>query len=185
MSWRVPSGTGKRNKSPGQDGIRHEFFVKVWDFAKQDLLDVVNDMYFHRLTDAQKSGKIVCLPKKTDPMGPAEYGPLTLLNIDYKLLTRITSNRIRPWLYDILHNQQYSGRHGAPILQAVASLRDIIAYAEISNTPVCVLTLDFQEAFNMVSHSCIYMHYLNNIILVRVLYGGFNVSITMLRPQSK
>jgi hypothetical protein len=31
---------GKKNKSSGQDGVCHEFFASVWDFARQDLLDL-------------------------------------------------------------------------------------------------------------------------------------------------
>jgi len=53
-------------------------------------------------TDAQKSGTLVCLPKKADPGGPDDYRPLPLLNADHKLLTRIIANRLQPWMSDIL-----------------------------------------------------------------------------------
>lgn len=45
--------------------------------------------------------------KKFDPLSPEVYRPLTLLNADYKLLTRNIENRLRPWMEDILHHIQY------------------------------------------------------------------------------
>jgi hypothetical protein len=57
------------------------------------MLDVMNLVYMNgSVTDALKRGTVVCLPKKPDPGGPEVYRPLTLLNADYKLLSRkITS----------------------------------------------------------------------------------------------
>jgi hypothetical protein len=45
---------------------------------------------------------------------------------------------------------------GASIIQAVATIRDIIAYTEIMNVPVCLLSLDFKDAFDRISHSYVY-----------------------------
>jgi hypothetical protein len=53
-----------------------------------DMLDVMYHMYVNGLvTDPQKSGILVCLPKDADPGGPDDYRPLTLLNAEYKFLT--------------------------------------------------------------------------------------------------
>jgi hypothetical protein len=101
---------GKRNKSPGPDGINHEFFTKEWDIIKEDLKDIMNDRYINgSISDSQKHGYIVCLPKNANPMSPDKYRPLTLLNTDYKLLTRITANRFQPWIDNILHHNQFCG----------------------------------------------------------------------------
>ena len=98
---------GKTHKSPGQDGICHEFYKMTWEIIKHDMLDVMNHMYKHGSeTDAQKRGTIVCLPKKVDPGGPDDYRPLTLLKADHKLLTRIIANRLQPWMSDILQSSQ-------------------------------------------------------------------------------
>lgn len=99
---------GKEHKSPDQDGICHEFLRRMWDVIKQDMLDVINHMYMEGMvSDVQKHGKIVCLPNKFDPVSPEDYRPLTLLNADYKLLTRNIQHRLRPWMEDILHQIQY------------------------------------------------------------------------------
>jgi hypothetical protein len=89
-------------------------------------------------------------------MRPEEHRPLTLLNTDYKLVTRIIANRLKPRLQDVINRQQYSGRMGAPITQAVATLREIIAYGEMSRSQICLVTLDFKQAFDRISHSYLY-----------------------------
>jgi len=35
---------GKRHKSPGPDGIYHEFFKQMWDIFKNDMLDIINNV---------------------------------------------------------------------------------------------------------------------------------------------
>jgi len=56
--------TGKLHKSPGYDGICQEFLNKTWETTKEDLLQIVNEMYSDELiSDYQKFGIIVCIPK--------------------------------------------------------------------------------------------------------------------------
>jgi hypothetical protein len=45
---------------------------------------------------------------------------------------------------------------GNNILDAVASIRDTIAYVENNNIPMCLLTLDFQNAFDNISHDYLF-----------------------------
>jgi hypothetical protein len=103
-----------------------------------------------------KIGTLVCLPKKANPAGPGDDVPLTLLNADHKLLTRIIANRLKPWMSDILQSNQHSGRQGNTIFEAVAAIHDIIAYTEVHNESVCLLTIDFKDAFDRISYSYLY-----------------------------
>jgi hypothetical protein len=94
---------------------------------------------------------IVCIPK-TRPSPTSDYRSITLLNTDYKILARIVANRIRPTLEDLLHPSQFCGRPGNTIFEALASLREAVAVAEVKKKPLCILTLDFTDAFDRVSH---------------------------------
>jgi len=38
----------------------------------------------------------------------------------------------------------------------VAAIQDAVAYAEVSNTPLCVLSIDFKEAFDNISHTYLF-----------------------------
>ena len=80
----------KRNKSPGLDGITAEFYLRFWDAIKQKLLKVYNQSFDLGIVPASlRTGVITLLEKKgKDRVDVANWRPITLLNIDYKLLTK-------------------------------------------------------------------------------------------------
>jgi uncharacterized membrane protein YhdT len=84
---------------------------------------------------------------------PTDFRPITLLNVDYKILTKILANRLRPLIAEHLKKNQFCGVPGNTILDALATVRDTIAMAEIKKTPMCLVSLDFQEAFDRISHT--------------------------------
>jgi len=108
-----------------------------------------------KLTEQQKRGVVVCIPK-TRPNQPSDYRQITLLNTYYKILARIVANRIRPTLEDLLHPSQYCGRPGNTIFEAIASVREAIAFDEVKRKPLCILTLDFKDAFDRISHTYLF-----------------------------
>jgi len=61
------------------------------------------------------------------------------------------ARRLRHVLKDHLHTSQFCGVPGNSILEAASLVRDAIAYSESSGPRLCVLTLDFQHAFDRVS----------------------------------
>jgi len=75
------------------------------------------------------------------------------MHTDYKLFTRIIANRLRPWLAGILQPRQHCGLPGNTVFDAVATVRDAVACAEAAGISLCVLTIDFKEAFDKISHS--------------------------------
>ena len=78
---------------------------------------------------------------------------MTLLNTDYKLLARIITNRLRLWMPYVLQPSQFCGINEGTVFEAIATVRDAVAYANATRTPMCVLTIDFKEAFEKISHS--------------------------------
>ena len=81
---------GKSNKAPRCDGINTDFFKIMWNAIKSDLLCILNEMLIAgTITDDQKKGLMVCVPKRNDPRRLQDFRTLTLLKADYKLLTRI------------------------------------------------------------------------------------------------
>jgi hypothetical protein len=145
---KVAVWNGKRNKAPGLDGIPTDFFLLAWDTVKTDILSLVNEMYHSdSLPALQKRGVVVCVPKI-----PRRTRFLTLLNADHKLFARILAARLKPWLSSLLHPSQYGGVGNTNILDALATIRDTIAEAEFSHHPVCLLSIDYKEAFDRVAH---------------------------------
>ena len=51
---------------------------------------------------------------------------------------------------------QYCGVPEHSILDAVSKVRDLLAQHETMGTPICILTLDFHNAFDRISHAYVF-----------------------------
>ena len=101
----------------------------------------------------QKHSITVWIPKTLHPPRLDEYRLLTLLNTDYKMLARITANRLRPWMPSLLQPSQFCGMQGNTVFEATATVRNTVAYAETTRTPLCIVMIDFKEAIDKITHS--------------------------------
>ena len=139
--------SGKPLKAPGIDRICQEFFKLTWETTKR-VLEVLSQMHSNgTIMEQQKHGILVCLPKTPTHSRLEDYRPLTLLNADFKLLARIITNRLRPWLVDRLQLSQHSGVQGNAVLEAIA-VREAVACAETTNTAQCILSQLLKVAFD-------------------------------------
>jgi hypothetical protein len=104
----------------------------------------------------QTLGETVFILKQTEARQMEDYRPISLLNTDYKLLAITMADRLRSRVAEHLQITQYSGVPENTILDAVSTIRDIIAFAESIDTPVRVLSLDFAQAFDRNSHQYLF-----------------------------
>ena len=129
---------GDTKKSPSRDGIGLEFLKVLWEDIVGDMRTLFTKMLRDRqLSERQKQGVIVCIPKNSRPHTPKDYRPITLLNTAYKILARLIAARVRPILAELLHPSQYCGVPGNTIFDAVATVHEAIAYAETTRCPLC------------------------------------------------
>jgi len=84
---------------------------------------------------------------------------------------------------DQLQYTQFCGVPGNSILDAASQFRDIITHAENTGTPLCILTLDFHNAFDRIAHEYLF-HILQSygirqkfIDLLRAMYSEVTASV--------
>ena len=81
------------NKTPGTDGLPKEFYLRSWDFIGPDLTETLNSIILARqLTETQQQVQVTLLYKKGDLQDIKNWRPISLLNIDYKILLTILTN---------------------------------------------------------------------------------------------
>ena len=147
----------KNNKSPGSDGLTSEFYKFFWENIK-DLL--VNSFSYSFgcgiLSKEQRRGIIRLIPKKaSDKHKLSNWRPITLLNTDYKILTKTLANRLKKYLSDIIYPDQTGFVKGRYIGTNIRIAEDIILYTSQDEEPSWLLALDFKKAFDSVSWECI------------------------------
>ena len=79
----------KNNKSPGTDGFTSKFYKFSWPELKSDMTSSFNYAFQKgTLSISQKRGIISLIPKKDKDKTLLEnLRPISLLNVDYKILT--------------------------------------------------------------------------------------------------
>ncbi|OOO00291.1 MAG: hypothetical protein ATN35_08060 [Epulopiscium sp. Nele67-Bin004] len=85
------------DKAPGQDGLTSNFYKFFWEDIKELLFNAINECIdSNNLMSTMKQGIITLLPKPgKDKRYIENLRPITLLNVDYKLLTHIIANRLK------------------------------------------------------------------------------------------
>ena len=140
-----------RHKAPGVDGLPMKFYLKFWSVLGCDLVDVLNSCLDSGcLSLSQRRGVISLSYKKGDRLDPRNWCPITLLNVAYKLPARVIAGRLPRVIHLVVDKDQTCGVSGRFIGENVALFRDVVDYASSSGTPVAILSLDQEKAFDRV-----------------------------------
>ena len=141
------------NKSPGTDGLPVEFYKIFWNDISDILIDSFNYSYNNKtLSISQKQGIITLLPKKDkDTRFLKNWRPISLLNTDYKIMTKCIALRLKKVLPIIIHTNQTGFMKDRYIGFNIRLILDLIEYAEQENKPGMIFSIDFEKAFDSVS----------------------------------
>ena len=164
----------KNNKSPGNDGLTAEFYKQLLNELAPILLEVYNSWNrFGIIGASSRTGIISVIYKKGDKKDIANYRPISLLNLDYKIYTTILKNRMQQTLNNIIGENQTAAIKNRTILHTLSTIRDIIDISNKLNKNLSVISLDFLKAFDRLD--------LNFIFLVLRQFGYGQKFIQMIK----
>ena len=129
----------QNGKSPGSDGFPAEFWKCFWGELSADFKSVVDWVYDNgRLTGSMAGGIIRLLFKKGDRLDVRNYRPITLVNADYKIISKTIARRMAKVLPELIHPDQtcVPGRH---ISTNIHVLRDVVEYCDGTDTEGALL----------------------------------------------
>ena len=101
--------TGMKNdKTPGLDGLPKEFYVKFWSYIKLPLIEnYAEAVKNNRLNNSARKGLITLIPKKNrNLLLLNSWRPLTMLNLDYKILAKALAERMKRVLKYLICEEQ-------------------------------------------------------------------------------
>ena len=159
----------RSDASPGSSGFTGSFFKLFWRNLKWFIIHALNFAYeTGNLSLSQKLGVIILLPKPNkDKSLLSNWRPISLLNQVYKILSGILAERLKPTLPDIVNPDQKGFVKGRFIGECIRTTYDIIEYAKKNNKVGLLLAIDFEKAFDSISHS---------FIIKTINYFGFGYS---------
>ena len=78
--------------------------------------------------------------------------PISLLNTDYKLASKIITERLKKVMASIVHQDRTCGVLGHSIFSNLHLVHDVLDYIDKTNKPAILVTLDQENAFDRVDH---------------------------------
>ena len=172
-------------KSPGPDGLPKEFYSFAFPFIGQSFVKLINRVWLEGtlpLSQRQCFITLICKDKsKADLL--SNWRPISLLNCDYKMLSKVLCLRLRNVLDEIVHPDQTCSVPGRTIQDNVHLIRNLIEYVNDKNMPAAIISLDQSKAFDRVSHEYLFkvLHGFGFgpqfISLVKLLYNDIYSSV--------
>ena len=145
------------NKTPGPDGLTAEFYKTFFDIISDILVEVYEEVSKGIIPRSMTEAVTVLIPKEGDPTLPSNYRPITLLNVDYKLMTKtINKSFFSTFLKNNISSQQLCAVPGRDIRNGTILIRDIISYCKSKGIPASIVSLDQKKAFDMVNRNFLY-----------------------------
>ena len=145
----------KNDKSPGNDGLTCEFYKHFWDKVKVPLFESICHAKINgELSASQRQAIIRLIEKKDkDKTNLGNWRPISLLNVDVKILSRTLAKRLKEVIYKIVCSNQTAYLKDRFIGEGVRLISDILEIKEDLQMEGFLLTIDFQKAFDSLNHN--------------------------------
>ena len=137
------------------DLIKMEFYRFFWTEISNELIDSFNYAFKSgSLSISQRRGIISLIPKKfKDKTILENLRPISLLNVDYKILTKTIAKRLEKVLPNIINIDQTGYVKGRYIGENIRLIQDVIHFTNLTNQKGIAIFLDFKKAFDSVEWS--------------------------------
>ncbi|MCO5608584.1 hypothetical protein L7F22_062797 [Adiantum nelumboides] len=79
-----------------------------------------------------------------------QWRPITLLSLVYRILVKLISSSLRPFLPNLIHISQRGFVQDRCTLDNLLCLHHAMEWVRTSSTPLAILLLDFEKAYHRV-----------------------------------
>jgi hypothetical protein len=134
----------EKNKAPGLDGFPAEFYQTFWSISKDDLMQMFMSFQLGELPLFQLNyGTINAIQIQ-------QYRPICLLNVSFKLFTKVGTNRVVKVAHTVIRPTQMAFMPVRHILEGVLILHETIHELHRKKLDGVLLKIDFEKAYDKV-----------------------------------
>ena len=141
----------KANKSPGEDGLPLEFYKAFWNEIGDLLVEVYNEGYHNKiLSPSMRKSIITLIYKKGDRSNIANYRPISLTNLDYRILANVLAMRLQNVISHIVDPAQVAYIKDRFIGTNIRLVQDVFDLYNKKQIPGILMFADFKKAFDSI-----------------------------------
>lgn len=144
--------TLKLGKRPGPDGLSVTYYKKFADLLSPLLERAYNSLLDGRSFRTKSITAISMIPKPhTDDSTWSNFGPISILNLDVKILAKILSIHLNPYIGSLIHKDQVWFIPSRPASNNIRHAALLTHAARTRHIPSCFVSLDIRKAFDTLS----------------------------------
>jgi len=141
----------KNNKSTGTDNLPAEIFKHGGPILLEHMHSLICKIWIdERMPDEWRMCTITPVHKKGDKLECSNYRCIGLLNVAYKILSKIICNRMEPHMRNTIGNYQCGFRPGKSTIDQMFALRQIMEKTREFNRTTHHLFIDFKAAYDTI-----------------------------------
>ena len=142
-------------KSPGNDGLSTEFYKAFWEDIKQPFFaSIIESRIKGSLSNSQRQAIIKLIEKKDrDKTRIKNWRPISLLNVDTKIISKAFATRLKEVLPSIIGSEQTAYVKNRFIGEGGRLISDILEVTDTLNINGFLVTIDFEKAFDSLNHT--------------------------------
>lgn len=180
----------KRNTAPGLDGLTAEFYQFFQQLLMPDLLEIFNktstDDTPFPVTWTKQVIKLI--PKPGDIYDINNWRPIILCNNDYKIITKLVSNRMKKKIGLLVHYEQSYCIPQRTIYDNIMTAKFMFDFHNKLNLPLAMVSIDQSKAFDNVSHQyllSVLSNYNFPICFIRIIQKLYSNSLVLIKHRGK
>jgi hypothetical protein len=142
------------SKAPGPDGFSFGFVKKYWAKLHSDIMDFV-DLFFkeRKIPRGCNTSFITLIPKVDNPFLISDYRPISLINVQYKIIAKILANRLALVVDKLVNPVQSAFIGGRQILDGPLILNEVIRWYKVKKKKLMIFKVDFAKAYDSLNWS--------------------------------
>lgn len=142
------------SKAPGPDGMHAIFYQKFWHIIGDDITDFVSSiLHGSRSPSCVNHTNIALIPKVKTPVHAAEFRPIALCNVLYKLVSKTLVIRLKKFLPNLVSENQSAFVPGRLITDNALIAMEVfhsMKYRNRSRGGTIAMKLDMSKAYDRV-----------------------------------
>ncbi|KAI0494853.1 hypothetical protein KFK09_024999 [Dendrobium nobile] len=156
---------GKASSSPGPDGFNFHFYKRSWHIIGPSVCKAVKFFFnYGNMPVGIKSTALALIPKTKNAASFADFRPIALCNVIYKIISKVIANRLKLIMPCIVKNNQSGFIKHRISTDNIILAQDILTYAVKGKRNVFCAKFDIRKAFDTISR---------DFILARLHQKGF------------